>query len=49
MIGDCPNVPTQGDDYFDPYHVKPWGLRLSVETGNDFADLTRLSGERVQT
>jgi hypothetical protein len=45
VIGDCPNVPTQGDDYFDPYHVKPWGLRVSVDGGNDFDDLTRLSGE----
>ena len=45
VIGDCPNAPTQGDNYFDPYHVKPWGLRLSVDGGNDFDDLTRLSGQ----
>jgi hypothetical protein len=45
VIGDCPNVPTQGDDYLDPHHVKPWAVRLSVEGGNDFDNLTRLSGQ----
>jgi hypothetical protein len=45
VIGDCPNVPTNGDDYFDPYHVKPWSLRMSIDAGSDFDELSRFGGQ----
>jgi hypothetical protein len=45
VIGNCPDSPTVGDNYFDPLHVKPWSLRMSVDAGNDFDDLSRFGGQ----
>jgi hypothetical protein len=45
VVGNCPSVPINPDDYLDPHNVKPWALRLSIDAGNDFDDLTRVSGQ----
>jgi hypothetical protein len=45
VIGSAPREPTVGDDYFDPHFVKPWALRLSLDAGNDFDDLSRFGGQ----
>ncbi len=45
VIGNCPAEETVGDDYFNPYFVKPWALRVSVEAGDDFDRLARFGGQ----
>ncbi len=44
VIGNCTNVALDGDDYFNPLHVKPWSLRLAVDVGDDFEAMSRFGG-----
>ena len=45
VVGAAPKIPTQGDDYLESDHVKPWALRLSTDVGDNFDGLRRVGGE----
>lgn len=45
VAGNAPLIPTQGDNYLESDHVKPWALRITADTGDNFDGLHRTGGE----
>jgi len=45
VAGCAPLIPTQGDNYLESDHVKPWSVRITTDIGNDFDGLHRIGGQ----